>query len=417
MSRFPQYVPEELKSLRLSDFHYELPSERIAKFPLEKRDDSQLLVYKGGDIRHERFYSLADQLPENGILVFNNTRVVKARMYFQRATGATIEILLLSPTQPHDIQMALQANEEGCWHCVVGNKKRWKENEVLELPLKIEGKAETIRASWVNKADNEVRLSWTGEMAFSQILEHIGNLPLPPYLNREANDKDLHQYQTIYAKQEGAVAAPTAGLHFTQEVLGSLQDKGIRTTEVTLHVGAGTFLPVKEEEVAAHNMHEEQVVLQLDQLKFLLDEKGSVIPVGTTAMRFLESIYFLGVKIIEGKVEDCQQPFHVGSYEPYQAEKSWPSAKEAIQAIINLMEKKGITRWIGETQIYILPSYEFRMCRGIITNFHMPETTLMLLVAALVGEDWKRIYQEAMKNGYRFLSYGDSSLLLPNLPT
>jgi len=404
-------LPSEFSQLRLSNYHYKLPQERIAKFPLEQRDQAKLLCYKGGEISHQHFYQLPEILPSDAFLVFNNTRVVKARLYFRRETGALIEILLLSPSEPSDIQLALQRDAKVSWHCIVGNKKRWKDEEVLKMPLEIEGQSFQLRAGWADKEDNEVDFSWDTEVSFSQILEAIGKLPLPPYLNREATEKDLRTYQTVYAREEGAVAAPTAGRHFTERVFDNLAKAGIPHMDVTLHVGAGTFLPVKEERVVDHDMHEEQMVVELEALKRILGSDRRIIPVGTTAMRLLESIYILGVKILEKEIITCREPFDLGSYEAYVAPPF--SLEAALGALIALMEKEGRNRWVGSTRIYILPGYKFRLCKGLITNFHMPETTLMLLVAALVGNNWKKIYEEALDKDYRFLSYGDSSLLLP----
>lgn len=404
--------PSGFSEIRLSDFYYDLPDEKIARFPLERRDQSRLLFYEGKKIRHRRFFEIPGLLPADSLLVFNNTRVVKARLFFRRATGALIEVLLLNPSSPTDIQLALKTQGNVSWNCVIGNKKRWKTDEVLELPLEISGKENILRASWANKDQNEVRFEWSGGAFFTEILQSAGRLPLPPYLNRDATEKDLVQYQTVFAREEGAVAAPTAGLHFTKEVLREIEARGIPGLEVTLHVGAGTFLPVKEEEVAKHNMHEEQLVIELEKIKALANQNRRIIPVGTTAMRFLESIYALGVQILQGKTGSTVAPFRVGSYELYQEGINF-SKKQALEALVALMEKEGVNRWIGETKIYILPGYKFRICEGLITNFHMPETTLMLLVAALVGDDWRKIYQSALEEGYRFLSYGDSSLLLP----
>ncbi|MCI4670321.1 MAG: S-adenosylmethionine:tRNA ribosyltransferase-isomerase [Bacteroidia bacterium] len=412
MAFHPQSDLPDFSEIKLSDYHYELPPERIAKFPLETRDESRLLHYDKGTIRHNNFFKLPELLPENSLLVFNNTKVVKARLYFRRATGALIEVLLLNPSQPSEIQLALHTDTSCTWNCIIGNKKRWKEDEVLTLVLELGGKEHTLEASWVNKAENEVHFKWDSGLFFSKILEFSGKLPLPPYLNRDATEKDLLQYQTVYAKEEGAVAAPTAGLHFTPRVIRELNSKNIPQLEVTLHVGAGTFLPVKEEEVAKHDMHEEQLVIELEKIEALLAHDRQIIPVGTTAMRFLESIYALGALILEGEINDISAPFKIPSFSLYDPKITY-SKEQSLHAIVDLMKSRQVNRWIGETKIYILPGYTFRLCQGIITNFHMPETTLMLLVAALVGDDWKEIYQSALDEGYRFLSYGDSSLLLP----
>lgn len=400
-------------SSSLQDYSYPLPQERIAKHPLSQRDQAKLLTYRQGQVTHHRFFHLPDLLPETALLVYNDTRVVKARLYFQRATGAKIEVLLLHPDQPYDIQLMMTSTGPVRWQCIIGNKKRWKAEEVLSLSLGSGGKAITLQAQWSDRGSNLIRFSWAGEATFSEILTRIGQLPLPPYLNRAATESDEHQYQTVYASNEGAVAAPTAGLHFTEQVLTSLATKGIQRMDVTLHVGAGTFLPVKTEDILAHDMHAEQMIIWPRQLSQLLAAKGPIIPVGTTSLRFVETLYWLGVALLKREPAVFQgQQFDLPALFAYQ-QQGLPTPKEALEALHAYFQAHAFPYLIGETHIYILPGYPFPLTQGLITNFHMPETTLMLLVAARLGPDWQKVYQAALDEDYRFLSYGDSSLLLP----
>jgi len=413
MSLSDSEISTSLHHILLSDYHYDLPKERIAQHPLEERAHSQLLRYRRGEIAHLRFANISDQLPSDGMLVLNDTQVVKARMHFQRATGAKIEILLLHPHTPSEIQAALQQSETCTWECVVGNKKRWKDQETISLSYTWKGERYEVKAEWKERAHNLITFHWTHDVPFAVLLSQMAELPLPPYIQREASAEDLIQYQTVYAREKGAVAAPTAGLHFTEAVFQEIDDRQIPRQTVTLHVGAGTFLPVKTEQVADHDMHREQMVLEKEKLQKLLPYAGKYISVGTTSMRFLESLYWLGDAILRGYAPEGGQAFLVEKLAPYVKRDHLPTPSVATQAIIDYMDRRDNNRWVGETQILIMPGYTFQMCQGLITNFHMPETTLMLLVAAFVGDDWKKIYQAALDNDYRFLSYGDSSLLLP----
>ncbi|GAB4404189.1 MAG: S-adenosylmethionine:tRNA ribosyltransferase-isomerase [Bacteroidia bacterium] len=404
-----------IDDLLLSDYDYDLPSSHIALHPAEPRDHARLLVYRGGTIRHQRFDALPDNLPPDSLLVFNDTRVIRARLYMRRDSGAQIEILLLRPVDPVDIQQAMQAQGTCSWSCMIGRKKKWKSGEVLSLSLTHEGQPVELQATLADAAQNIVRFAWQpAAIDWAALVAAIGTLPLPPYFHRAATADDLERYQTVYARHDGAVAAPTAGLHFTPAVLARLAAQGIASLHVTLHTGAGTFLPVKTDHVAQHDMHAEQMVVDREQLRRLLAHPQR-IAVGTTSMRLLESLYWLGVLLYRTPAA-CQpdQPFFLPKLAPYAYDAAGlPSADTALQALIGWMEQHAIGRWIGDTQLLILPGYTFRLCRGLITNYHLPQSTLILLVAAFVGPAWRGIYEEALAQGYRFLSYGDSSLLLP----
>lgn len=397
-----------INQLPIQDYTYHLPEERIAYFPLEKRDESKLLVYRQGTLAHTQFKSLAEQLPEHATLFFNNTRVIQARLIFTKDTGAEIELFLLHPHQPSTLLAEVMQSTGTCrWQCAIGNLKRWKEGRLTKHLGEI-----LLSARLVDRHEGVVEFTWTPvEISFSEVLSSVGLTPLPPYIKRTVEKTDEVRYQTIYSKADGAVAAPTAGLHFTDEVLASVQQKGIKTDYLTLHVSAGTFQPVKTENALEHSMHEEQIIVTRKNIDLLLEEDRLVIAVGTTSMRTLESLYWYGVKLL-------QQPdaaFIIHQNDPYIHPTPLPEKSTALQAVKNLMEEKGIQSLTGATSIYIYPGYAFRICQGLITNFHLPGSTLMLLVAAFVGTDWKRIYDEALSSQYRFLSYGDSSLLLPTL--
>lgn len=406
---------KSIEQIRLSNYLYELPQERIAKFPLDNRDEAKLQVYEEGHISHREFHELSSVLPSNAMLVFNDTKVIHARLYFRRQTGALIETLLLSPIDPYDVQQSMKMEANCTWKCTIGRKKRWKAGEILQQKIEIDSQTVTLSAELVNRDENHVHFSWNESIPFAKIVEQSGELPLPPYLGRKATEKDERQYQTVYAEKAGAVAAPTAGLHFTNRVLQTLADKGIKQEYVTLHVGAGTFLPVKHDLVVEHDMHAEQVVINRDQLLRIAQHQGPIVAVGTTSVRVLESTYWLGVQLISASdVSDLRHPFLVEKLEPYNDSlQSLPNPKEAIMAIIEAMDKQGLSQWMGQTEIFIMPGYEFKLCKGLITNYHMPETTLILLIAAFIGDDWRKVYQSALDESYRFLSYGDSSLLLP----
>lgn len=394
-------------SIPLSSYTYDLPEARIAKYPLKERDKSKLLVYRHGDITHKQFYQLPEQLNSGDLLVFNNTRVIPARLQVASPTGALIEVLLEHAHQPGEVNLAMQATKSCSWHCVVGNKKRWKEDTTLRLKLE---DGHHLYISWKDRDDNVVQFEWEGGHAFAEILEMAGKVPLPPYLNREAEARDKSTYQTVYAENKGAVAAPTAGLHFTDKVFEELDRKGVEKTFVTLHVGAGTFMPIKTEDATRHTMHAEQLVVTKALVQKLFDHKGRIIAVGTTSMRLLESIYWMGIKMLQ---QDWEDFFLFQEDTTKLKEKSVFNQKQVWAAWLRFFKEERKDHLVTETQLYIYPGYEFKVCDGLITNYHQPGSSLLLLVAAFVGEDWKKVYDAALDNEYRFLSYGDSSLLLP----
>ncbi len=400
--------------LDLEKYNYELPDKRIARFPVEPRDSSKLLIYKDLQLSEDVFNKVNYHLPENTFLVFNNTKVIPARLFFQKANGVIIEVFLLSPVEPSSIVSQVMETTETCtWACMIGNKKRFKEKVVGTYNIDVGTyhiRPENIKltAELVDYEKNYVKFSWNNsDLTFAEIIRFIGQIPLPPYLKRETEQKDYDTYQTVYSKNDGAVAAPTAGLHFTEQVFADLAQKGIKQDFVTLHVGAGTFQPVKVQNVVEHKMHCEQIVFDKSFIINLLENVLFVIPVGTTSMRSLESLYWFGVKLLLGK-----QTFFIEKLSPYNQTESF-TAEQSLKAIIDYMTENNLSQLVGETEIFIFPSYEFKICKGIITNFHQPDSTLILLVAALVGENWKKIYDYALENNFRFLSYGDSSLLIP----
>ncbi len=409
----------DIQDLKLADYTYHLPDERIAKFPLEKRDESKLQVYQQGNITHTVFKKINEYLPQNTLLVFNNTKVIPARVHFQKSTGAVIQIFLLHPIAPTSvINLAMEASDECVWECMIGNRKRWKKEDVLEKILNIAGETIEVKAELYDVENNQVKLSWRvisedttiPNPKFVDIIQALGEIPLPPYLNREAEAADYETYQTVYSEKKGADAAPTAGLHFTDEVLQNLSAQGIKEEFITLHVGAGTFQPIKVENIVEHRMHNEQIVFTKKNIEVLLANIGSTIPVGTTSMRALESLYWYGVKL----TRDISSDFFIEKLYPYQhVVEDLPSTASSLKTILSKMEALNETEITGETEIFIFPGYQFKICKGIVTNYHQPESTLILLIAALIGEDWRKVYQQAMTNDYRFLSYGDSSLLLP----
>lgn len=403
---------EKAESLRIESFDYDLPDERIARYPLDPRDSSKLLVYDRGNIQHQKFSDLTGNLPENTLLVFNDTKVIPARAHFQKETGATIEILLLHPELPtRVINDAMLVDDSCVWECMIGNKKRFKISDTLTTNLVVNGVSVKLQVAYQDYEKNHVKLWWDHGIAFLDIVQALGEIPLPPYLKRETEEKDKQTYQTVYARQNGAVAAPTAGLHFTDTVFKALADKGIRRSFLTLHVGAGTFQPIKASSVTQHKMHAEQVVYSRQLISELLKNTESIVPVGTTSLRSLESLYWYGVKLFRAETT----LFTIEKLYPYPfASHELPSAGESLTAIAAYMDAQNLDEIVGETEIFIFPGYKFRLCKGLVTNYHQPGSTLILLVAALVGEDWRNIYKEAMDCGYRFLSYGDSSLLWKN---
>ena len=406
----------ELTELRLGQFQYDLPDERIARFPLPRRDTSKLLVYRAGQISHAHFTDLTNLLPDNSFLVFNNTKVIPARLRFTKPTGAAIELFLLNPvsdepTTSTPISQAMEATGSSVWQCMVGNRKRWKPTESLKIALSAPDSTVTLTAQWHDYEQSVVRLTWQpGDLTFAQVVQLVGEIPLPPYLNRATTNADWETYQTVYSKLEGAVAAPTAGLHFTPAIFSALAQQAIQHDYLTLHVGAGTFQPIKTDDVRAHHMHTEEVVYTQQNLRNLLDNSDHIIPVGTTSMRALESLYWMGVKLLRNE----PNPFHLDQHFAYQTTAvQQPTPNDALTAVLQYLVDGKRESFVAHTGIYITPGYRFKLCKGIVTNFHQPGSTLILLVAALIGDDWKHVYNEALQNDYRFLSYGDSSLLLP----
>ena len=398
------------KSINISDYDYPLPDERIAKFPLAERSSSKLLIYNGGEISHRQFANLGEVLPEGTLLVFNNTKVVRARLVMHKESGARIEVFCLEPYAPADYENAFAVKGSAEWSCIVGNLKKWKLGEVA-IHFDHDGVARSLRATITERGTREhiVRFEWDADMTFGELLEYLGRIPIPPYLNRESEEIDNTRYQTVYSKFEGSVAAPTAGLHFTPELIEQMQGRGFGFEEVTLHVGAGTFLPVKEENATRHPMHTEHFEVRRATIENLLKNYGRITAVGTTSVRTLESLAALAWRIHRG-IEPVGDV--VGQWELYDIPAEY-TGEQALRELLAYMEREGVDRLKAATQIMITPlGYEYRIVRNIITNFHQPKSTLLLLVSAYVGEDWHRIYDYALANDFRFLSYGDSSLLM-----
>ncbi len=390
----------------LSQYQYDLPNDRIAKHPLDQRDASKLLIYKEGEITHKRFSDALDYLPSGSTIFFNNTKVIAARLYFFKPTGAKIEVFLTEPMAPFtDFQQAFGATKSCMWKCIIGNLKKWKDGEVLSMKMD----QTHLTASLEDRGNNLVRFEWEDQVPFLEIVEQAGHVPLPPYLNREEESEDKDRYQTVFSKLEGAVAAPTAGLHFTEEVLKEIDTCGILRDELTLHVSAGTFRPIKTEKFTDHDMHNEKIIIRKQNIENLLAAPGPIFCVGTTALRTLESLYWYAVKL----TENPEATFKIEKEDPYLRPNA-PSRSEALQALLEKFDRESVNELHGETEIFVYPGYDIKIVDGLFTNFHMPGSTLILLVAAFVGEDWKKIYDEALDNNYRFLSYGDTSLLFRN---
>lgn len=404
------------QQIHISDYAYALPDDRIAKYPLAERDASKLLIYRGGQIRETLFRHLPDCLPDGALLVFNNTRVIRARLLFRKDTGAMIEIFCLEPAVPSDYEQSFAQTAHCTWHCLVGNSKRWKSGQ-LHTTVTVGGEPVTLSAERVSVAGESgdlVDFRWDNpRYTFSDVLEAVGVLPIPPYLHRETEAQDLQTYQTVYSKVKGSVAAPTAGLHFTPAVLAELDACGMEREEVTLHVGAGTFRPVKSDTIGGHAMHTEHFAVTRRTVDRLLAKPEHVIAVGTTSVRTLESLYYIGCALARGGAdESADEAFTVGQWEPYGADAPTLTAEEALRAILCYLDRRGMDRLWAATQIIIAPGYQFKIVRGMVTNFHQPQSTLLLLVSAFVGGDWRTIYDYALAHDFRFLSYGDSSLLL-----
>ncbi len=400
------------EQIRIEEFNYPLSDERIAKFPLTKRDESKLLVYRNGKIDEAVFKQLSDYLPQGSMLVYNNTRVIQARMLFQKETGAQIEVFCLEPVIPHDYALVFQQTESCSWLCLVGNLKKWKEG-ALHKTIRMGDKEVVLSAERIKTTGDShlVRFSWNNpQVTFAELLDAAGILPIPPYLHRETRESDLQTYQTVYSKIKGSVAAPTAGLHFTPEVLAGLDAKGFTREEVTLHVGAGTFKPVKSEVIGDHEMHTEFISVRRSAIENIRTNLGRIIAVGTTSVRTLESLYYMGRTLVNNP-DATSEELVVTQWTPYHDTEE-VTAHEALTALLDYMDRNQTDTLLSATQIMIAPGYEFKIVKGIITNFHQPKSTLLLLISAFVNGNWKSIYNYALDNDFRFLSYGDSSLLL-----
>jgi S-adenosylmethionine:tRNA ribosyltransferase-isomerase len=410
-----------IQEIKISQFNYPLPDQRIAKFPMAERDHSKLLLYRHGQVSEDVFYNLPQYLPKGALMVFNNTKVIQARLHFRKSdaegnpTGALIEIFLLEPIAPADYEQMFQTTGECTWHCLVGNLKKWKGGE-LKREVEINGEKVAVFVTKSASFDGQnVCFRWTNDtISFAEIINAIGELPIPPYLNRETQESDKTTYQTVYSKIKGSVAAPTAGLHFTERVLANLDACEIDREELTLHVGAGTFKPVKSEEIGGHEMHTETISVRRQTFEKLLAHQCQAIAVGTTSVRTLESLYYMGLKVIANP-EISEDNLHVGQWEPYELEDESRkhSVEECLRALVDYMDRRQINTLHSSTQIIIVPGYKYKIVKMLITNFHQPQSTLLLLVSAFVHGDWKKIYDYALSHDFRFLSYGDSSLLIP----
>ena len=398
---------DKLRNIRIEDYTYNLPDERIAKFPLAEREASKLLIYRGGRIEESRFSEVRHLLRAGQMLVFNNTKVIHARLFFRKATGAVIEVFCLEPYLPVDYAQNFAARDSCEWSCMVGNLKKWKEGSIA-CDFTYGEATYRLTAEKVRQQEGEliIRFSWTGGLSFSEVLEGCGRIPIPPYLNRESEASDEVRYQTVYSKEEGSVAAPTAGLHFTRAILNDLKEKGVHVRELTLHVGAGTFRPVKAETIGDHDMHTEHLVISRELVEQLKEKTGDIVAVGTTSVRTLESLYWMGVKRLAGQ-EDF---FTLGQWEAYTLPQDY-SWREAMAALCGWFDTACQELLKARTTIIIVPGYRYRVIDAMFTNFHQPQSTLLLLVGAAVGEDWHKIYDYALTHDFRFLSYGDSSLL------
>nr|WP_314697064.1 S-adenosylmethionine:tRNA ribosyltransferase-isomerase [uncultured Prevotella sp.] len=423
-------MSEDTKHICISEYNYPLPDERIAKFPLTERDHSKLLLYKHGEVSEDIFYNLPKHLPTGALMVFNNTKVIQARMHFRKETGALIEVFLMEPAQPTDYELMFQTNHECAWFCMVGNLKKWKEGSLIRA-FEIKGQKLTLTATMdrskiqeqVGGTNHWIRFEWDNEsISFAEILEAVGELPIPPYLNRATEESDKETYQTVYSKIKGSVAAPTAGLHFTDKVLNALDEHGVDREELTLHVGAGTFKPVKSKEIEGHSMHTEFVVVRRQTLEKLLMHACQAVAVGTTSVRTLESLYYMGVKLALSS-DMAEKDLHVNQWEPYdlphnaeglvEVDGKAVTAEEAIRQLLDYLDKDGLNVLHSSTQIIIAPGYTYKIVKALVTNFHQPQSTLLLLVSAFVKGDWRKVYDYALSHDFRFLSYGDSSLLIP----
>lgn len=396
------------KDIQTNDYTYTLPDERIAKYPMAERDHSKLLIYRKGHVAEDVFYHLPDYIPQGSLMVFNNTKVIQARLRFRKDTGAMIEVFLLEPAEPADYELMFQQTDHCLWYCLIGNQKRWREGT-----LSIEHDGLTFRATRCGEhgTSQVVKFEWGGNRSFAEVLDTLGELPIPPYLNRETQESDKTTYQTVYSKIKGSVAAPTAGLHFTERVLHDIDAHGIEREELTLHVGAGTFKPVKSDTIGQHEMHTEYMAVRRHTIERLIAHEGQAVAVGTTSVRTLESLYYMGLKL-ESDTELTEDELHVGQWEPYETETDITVVK-ALRNILDWMTRHEMTILHSSTQIIIAPGYKYKIVKALVTNFHQPQSTLLLLVSAFVQGDWRNIYDYAIAHDFRFLSYGDSSLLIP----
>lgn len=423
----------DTKHIKISDYNYDLPDERIAKFPIAQRDHSKLLVYKHGEVSDDVFHHLPTYLPQGALMIFNNTKVIQARLHFRKETGALIEVFLMEPAEPTDYELMFQTTGHCSWLCMIGNLKKWKEGS-LKRDFEIKGNKLTLSATMrrgdtlgseaqemVAKGGGTnywVDFDWDNDkVSFAEILEAVGELPIPPYLNRKTEESDKTTYQTVYSKIKGSVAAPTAGLHFTDAVLKDLDAHGIDREEVTLHVGAGTFKPVKSLEIEGHQMHTEYIVVHRRSLEKLIKHECRIIAVGTTSVRTIESLYYMGVHLLKHP-EANEEELHVNQWDPYELSEDGNlvdgiTPMQAIQAIIDYLDRNGLEALHSSTQIIIAPGYQYKIVKMLVTNFHQPQSTLLLLVSAFLKGDWKKVYDYALSHDFRFLSYGDSSLLIP----
>jgi S-adenosylmethionine:tRNA ribosyltransferase-isomerase len=404
------------RTLSIKDYTYSLPEEKIAKYPLAERDASRLLIYKDGNITEDRYAAISHHIPPGSLLIFNNTKVVEARLIFQKLTGGQVEIFCLEPHEQYpDITTAMLQTGKVWWKCLVGGASKWKHGQVLEKEISRGNKSIILRASYIEKRSDHfiIELSWNDEdMGFAEVLHLAGAVPLPPYIKRAAEITDAERYQTVYAQEDGSVAAPTAGLHFTDSIFQSLAKKNIQTDFVTLHVGAGTFKPVKAETMDEHEMHAEFIDVSKATVSNIISNLGNtIIAVGTTSLRTIESLYWMGMKL---SMADSAQSVELSQWEVYDMAAQEIDPLIALQSLLNWMDKTGKERLITKTRIIIAPGYKARIVKALVTNFHQPQSTLLLLVAALIGDDWKKVYDHAMGNDFRFLSYGDGSLLWVN---
>lgn len=410
----PHYLfSMDTKHIKISDYYYSLTDERIAKYPIVERDHSKLLLYRHGEVGEDVFYNLPTYLPKGALMIFNNTKVIQARMHFRKDTGALIEVFLLEPHEPSDYELMFQSTTHCSWLCMVGNLKKWKEGS-LTRDFDIKGEKLILVATRKSEVGSSflIDFEWNNtNVSFADILETVGELPIPPYLNRDTQESDKVTYQTVYSKIKGSVAAPTAGLHFTDGVLADLDVHGIDREELTLHVGAGTFKPVKSEEIEGHNMHTEYICVHRSTLEKLIAHGGEAIAVGTTSVRTLESLYYIGAKLALAPYA-TEEELHVSQWTPYETSPTL-TAVESIRNVLDYIDRNELNALHTSTQIIIAPGYDYKIVKMLITNFHQPQSTLLLLVSAFVHGDWRKIYDYALSHDFRFLSYGDSSLLIP----